>query len=517
MAESSEQAAPVETELKLQIRAEDVELLKQQPLLTGAPASHVEIDNIYFDTPDQLLRRHRLALRLRRIDGRWLQTLKSDSNGGGALSSRGEWETPAKPALNGGAARLDLVRLRGTPLPKLLAGRKPKPALRPVFHTRVQRTQWTVELNEAAVEVALDVGEIRNQTATEPISEVELELKRGGPAALLDAAQQLVNAESPTPMALFPLARSKAARGYQLGTRGDPLAVKASAKGFAGKLTRKTSTARALRAIVAHGLSVLTANAELLMCYSSAKCSAEYVHQARVSLRRMRSAIRLFDPDQRDVPQAWSDELHWLARALGAARDADVMANATLVRWSKAQANIQLAAVVVKAEQRRRQQRAKIRTALRSARYTSLILSGERWCLTPSPGDAELLSSIAAPKLQRAARKLFKAGRFFAALSPEDRHQVRILAKRLRYALDLFAVSLPKQSTTRIIDALADLQDVLGELNDDAVALATLPKLAKSARFRKAVRHWLVTTEADRLRDVERRLLALSQLPAPWK
>ena len=44
---------------------------------------------------------------------------------------------------------------------------------------------------------------------------------------------------------------------------------------------------------------------------------------------------------------------------------------------------------------------------------------------------------------------------FFAALTPERRHEVRILAKRLRYALDLFAVVLPKAEAARYIAALS--------------------------------------------------------------
>ena len=85
------------------------------------------------------------------------------------------------------------------------------------------------------------------------------------------------------------MARSKAERGYQLTAQRPATAVKASAKAFVENLTPKATTAGTLRRVVAHGLAVLTANIETLLRYDD----PEYVHQARVALRRVRSAIRL--------------------------------------------------------------------------------------------------------------------------------------------------------------------------------------------------------------------------------
>jgi CHAD domain-containing protein len=86
----------------------------------------------------------------------------------------------------------------------------------------------------------------------------------------------------------------------------------------------------------------------------------------------------------------------------------------------------------------------------------------------------------------------------------------------LRYALDLFAVALPKQATARYTDALAELQDMLGLLNDASVAAAVLPQLTKSARIKKSVQQWSASMEPARVRDIEARLLKLSRLETPW-
>jgi inorganic triphosphatase YgiF len=505
---------PTETELKLQLAPKHVGWFRRSPALSNAVCTEVDIDNVYFDTADRLLERHQMALRVRQIGRRWLQTLKAEGKGSGAVSRRGEWETPARVLR--GQGRLDLARLSDSPLPDLLARQKVNAALQPVFRTRVRRTQWIIERADATIEVALDIGEISAKGARaplrEPICEVELELKHGEPAALIDLALELIDVTDKRAPALTPVARSKAERGYQLTAQRPATAVKASAKAFVENVTRKATTAGALRKVVAHGLAVLTANIEVLLRYDD----PEYVHQSRVALRRVRSAIRLFDREHRDVPQSVTDELQWFARTLGEARDWDVLTDETLPALAEGVVAQAIKSLVAKANQRRRQARQRIRQAARSPRYAALVLRGERWCMTPASAAAELLADAAAPALQNASKKLFKVGRFFAALTPERRHEVRILAKRLRYALDLFSVALPKQATARYTDALSELQDVLGLLNDASVSVAVLPQLTKSTRIRKSAQQWLSSIEPERVRDAEVRLLQLSKLECPW-
>ena len=102
---------------------------------------------------------------------------------------------------------------------------------------------------------------------SEPICELELELKQargeGGAAALIDLALDLLDVGGKSPPALTPVARSKAERGYQLAAQRPAPAVKASAKAFVENITNRSTTASALRAVVAHGLAVLTANIDV--------------------------------------------------------------------------------------------------------------------------------------------------------------------------------------------------------------------------------------------------------------
>jgi CHAD domain-containing protein len=93
---------------------------------------------------------------------------------------------------------------------------------------------------------------------------------------------------------------------------------------------------------------------------------------------------------------------------------------------------------------------------------------------------------------------------------------VRILAKRLRYALDLFAVALPARATEAYGERLAALQDLLGALNDGEVARAAIATLGADAALKRAVGRQLALRERDLLREAEAALAALQAAPRPW-
>ena len=245
----------------------------------------------------------------------------------------------------------------------------------------------------------------------------------------------------------------------------------------------------------------------------------EYVHQARVALRRMRSALRLLDRKHKDFPEALADGLRWVGTALGAARDADVLAHRTLPALVAAVPTPQRAALstlVSRADLRRDATHATVVATLRRPRYAQLTLRLQAWTLSAPPAGRTLLQ-LAGKLLDKAHRRLFNEARFFAALPPERRHEVRILAKRLRYALDVFSVALPAKSTESYIDALSQLQDALGEMNDIAVAGEALPSLADEATLLETAKDWLDERKAELARNAEERLLALSELQVPWR
>jgi len=488
---------PREIELKLAVRARDLPALRRRLARLGA-GEQVEVDNVYFDTADRLLRAHRMGLPVRRIGGRWVQTLKTEARAG-ALASRGEWEVPAP------RGRLEPGRFADTPLAALLQAH-PGARLQPAFRTRFRRT--VRHAGGGAIEVALDEGEIAAGERRAPILELELELKSGGIDALYRLALDLAGKGSDA-LALLPAVDSKAARGYRLAAGEPATPLKANAAAVTSGLTPEATLAAALRDVVGRGTTLLLANA----AGAVEARDAEFVHQARVAIRRVRSAARLLG-EAAGWPATIDDELRWIARRLGAVRDWDVLQAQTLPALAAALPSARALAKPV--AQRRRRDDEALREALATPRYARLALRLLRWAGKPAE-DGPTLGAVAGKRLARLHRRLFEEAAFFVALPVERQHRVRIRAKRLRYALDLFGAALPAKSTRRYIDRLAGLQDELGSLNDAVVAAELMPGLARAAGADAgAALDWLEQQRVRYAIRAEAALAALARLPRPW-
>jgi triphosphatase len=111
---------------------------------------------------------------------------------------------------------------------------------------------------------------------------LELELRDGAPAALYGLALCL-NAATPLSIEL----ESKAARGYRLIACSAPAATKAASI----ELDRDVASREGLRLIVGEILSHLLSNKSAALTGD-----AVGVHQVRVAIRRLRTALRLFAP-----------------------------------------------------------------------------------------------------------------------------------------------------------------------------------------------------------------------------
>ena len=508
-------ATPHEIELKLFLPQDAHDQLPFVPLLRDAKARRVRLDATYFDTPDRLLQKHGMALRLRRAGRQWVQTLKAAHSARSGLSTRPEWESPAR--LVRGKPRIDLARLADTPLPALLARHRAQAKLEPLFRVRVQRTIWDIDFKHSRIEIAMDRGRIDAERAglrvSLPVAELELELKDGRTDHLVAAALRLVG-QGKSSLALVPMLRGKADRGYRLGNGTPVPPTKAAARGFVAALRINMSIGAALRAIVAHGLDVLLANTEALHDVHA----PEYVHQARVALRRVRSAVRLLDRRHEDFPEALALELRWAARLLGAARDWDVLLGETLPKLLNAaprQLGDEVKATLKRAKEERDAARADVLAALATARYARLALRLQAWVMT-SPPKGRTLQRLAPRALGKAHKRLFNDAQFFAALSPERRHRVRILAKRLRYALDVLSVGFPREATERYVTALAELQDVLGELNDLTVAESALAGIGSPSALHAFVDRNASNRSRELVTEAEQRLLRLREIERPW-
>jgi len=269
-----------EIELKLALPTSDpsnlANRLARTPLLARRKATRLHLHNVYYDTPEQKLRRERIALRLRRMGSdakpQWLQTLKMGGRGNSALSRRGEWETPVP------GAALALSVLEATPWSDIDPDGAVFRVLAPIFVTTFERTSWLVRRRDGSVvEVALDVGQIAVGDKIAPICELELELLAGAPAALFDIAQKIART-----IAVLPANMSKAERGYALAQDSLDKPLLAQPPTLTSGLPLLDAAGCVLREMFCQ----FTANLNALRTSDD----PEVVHQARVGWRRFKSA-----------------------------------------------------------------------------------------------------------------------------------------------------------------------------------------------------------------------------------
>ena len=168
------------------------------------------LTNIYYETPDNQLRRWDMGLRIRGIGEHYEMTLKVVGQTLGGLHQRPEYNVDlTKP-------ELDIARLPAEVWPEGCDITSLQQQLRPLFTTHFNRERWLVTYGASQIEVALDRGEVSAGELSEPLQEIELELKQGELADVLALAAELGKAEG-----LRLGSRSKAARGYWLA-QGKP-------------------------------------------------------------------------------------------------------------------------------------------------------------------------------------------------------------------------------------------------------------------------------------------------------
>ena len=216
---------------------------------------------------------------------------------------------------------------------------------------------------------------------------------------------------------------------------------------------------------------------------------ADGLHQMRVGLRRLRSALQLFK-DAFHLPDALAGELRWLLSVLGPARDWEVFCATTLPQVDACSAGqADLGFLQKEAATKARETRRAAMAAVQSPRYHSLRLALNLWLdnrawhdNSDAAGRAMPLAAFAADRLTHRHRSLVRSGSKLDVGDPDTHHRLRIAVKRARYTVEFFQPLFPARPIRRYLLTLNALQDQLGTLNDLAVACILLETLAKSRR-----------------------------------
>lgn len=469
----------------------------------------------YLDTDDRRLAQAGMAWRLRREGRRWIQTLKA---GGANALERFEHEVMRPDASH------DAAKHAGTPvgdrlITLLRRARTDGVELGVRFQTEVRRTARRIRTRGAVVEVAFDEGRLLSAGSTQRIREIEFELISGSTAAMLALAERWRKR-----FGLIYDPRSKAERGDRLA-EGSPFPPvrKASQPRYSDEAT----ATEAFGAVLDECLAQITRNAVGLIEGDPAQ-RVEHVHQLRVGIRRIRSALRSFEGWAPSAPPEIVEGLRSLFATLGLSRDSDVLDSGVVAELAKFGAPpLTLPAGAAGPDPVE---------AVRAAHTQRIFLAWIAWRadLAQAPGgavdavvpepqgeeadaaaetqpdepaesnanhpprdDAPTFHRNGERRLRRWHRRIVSDWNAFDGLDEAGLHALRKHIKRQRYAVEFFAPVLRRRKVERYLTALTAIQDRMGELNDLFVARDRYQSLVVSEPAAWFALGWLAARIAE--------------------
>jgi len=431
-----------------------------QTALTAVPLERRQYQTVYVDTPDLRLARWGCSLRHRGGEG-WTLKLPSGPRSlpqgdpdPGPMLVRGEYVFEGDVARPPAAALwIVAAYLRG-------AETKPVARLRTVRHpVRLDAADGT-----PVAEMVLDeVSVLEGGRLVERFREIEVEVSPSTSPETLEVILSELRSAGAVPT--DPVPKYSRALGTRAWLPPEVVVGDVGPLATAGQLVRHAVAASADRYLRQEPGVRLGEDPEA-------------VHQTRVATRRLRSDLRTFAPLLED---AWAgelvDKLRWLGGLLGGARDADVLQERLRKRAESLPeddrpAGMKLAAELIADQQ---QARTQLLAGLGEDRYLTVVQSLVDAARSPRllPESHQPADSVVPRLLRKPWRKLRKQVRALAdPPADEALHEVRIGAKRVRYAAEAVAPVLGRKAS-RFARAAAELQEVLGE-HHDAVVTAQL-------------------------------------------
>lgn len=464
----------MELELKLALPLLDLHLLEKHlgrvAVIGRRRPKRQQLYNTYYDTPAHTLQRNAVALRVRRLGNadapQWVQTLKMGAAGDSALSRRGEWEAPIS------TDGLDQTLLVDTPWAELDADGSLFQALHPVFTTSFERLSWIVALDTGRVEIALDRGNVLMAGHSAPLCELEIELLEGSTDAVFEVASQIGQHIS-----LMPLHMSKSERAYRLadGTLDAPARARPPA------LDERMELGAIALTVLRESFLQFTANLYTLRSSDA----PEVLHQARVGWRRFKSNLKLFRKliDESTLPSL--APLKPLLRRLTELRDLEVAATEVFPVYAdayqtgdaqRAQQWSHLGEALRRAIEEKREG---LRAILMDPAIGCTLVQMVRWLETGvfDTGwrpDEHKKRSVG----QWASRRMAHLAELLKSLPKKSRdllvqHRRRILAKRLRYGVEVLQPLLPRKHAERWLESAMRYQNRIGVERDLVQAIET--------------------------------------------
>ncbi|MGE0094676.1 MAG: CHAD domain-containing protein [Alphaproteobacteria bacterium] len=435
-----------ESVIRLRLSAEAARSLVRRPpirdWLAGRPRSR-RLAATYYDTEDETLRKGAIALSVKEGDRQRTQVAASN-----AVSVSNVLEVGAAP---------DLQRIRDADMRTRALRLVSDAALAPVFQADIRIRAYALTLEGIPVEMTLGVGQV---SASDNVDEfAEVAFRATDRMAAYRAAEGLA--------AVVPVSverRDLITRGYALAHGRRAQAALAQDVTLDGAWNAR----RGFAAVLRNCLDQFAAN-EIAF---TAGGGSEAIHQLRVAIRRMRAAFSAFSSAlPSDEVSDFRADLQWLQQIFGPLRDWDVFCNETLSAFRSALPHHDaLRELSSDARAARGQALIAAREALASVRHGLFQVRLERWLEKDDGVQGPRLGEFAAKALAKRDRKLHRAGKNLNGSTPERLHDIRIAAKKARYAAEFFRDLFGGKAARKYLRALRRIQDGLGAMNDANMA-----------------------------------------------
>jgi CHAD domain-containing protein len=241
----------------------------------------------------------------------------------------------------------------------------------------------------------------------------------------------------------------------------------------------------ASKKILLHLLDTLQANHQGTM----EDIDSEFLHDFRVACRRTRAALSqikaVFPPK---TTERFKREFAWLGGVTGPTRDLDVYL-LTFDDYKKRVPEHLREALVPLHEFLRKQQKLeqqKLAKALQTARYQRLITAWRQYLESPVPAHTSVANAtrpiiaVAGERTWKMYKRVINEGEAIHDDSPpDDVHELRKSCKKLRYLMEFFHNLYSADKISKLIKALKQLQNNLGDYNDLHVQIESLERFSK--------------------------------------
>jgi triphosphatase len=457
----------------------------------------------YFDTADGALAGHGATLRMRKEGRRWVQTAKAA--GDGALHRLEHDVAVQAPAIAGAVPAVDWRLHAGTPAGEVIAkafSAQPRDdaPLAVVYQTHVQRLKRVIRSGRSSVEVALDRGWIEANGERADICEIEFELKTGEAGDAIALARRWCAAHGGWLSTI-----SKAEQGQRLARRQGhgpakethDIAPDARGGGEFG------------RAVLHTCMEQILANASEVAAGST---DAEHVHQLRVGVRRLRTAMRELPGLMPQVDADWEASWGHLFHELGRHRDGGFVAQLQVRLEAAGGPSLQIAPDALGPS-------GPVAAVRLPAWQDALLAMLGRMHAPPGPASAgaKRVRTIVAKRLGKLFKSMLKEGRHFAQLPTQRQHRARKRLKRLRYLAEFSRHHFDKEEVRAFVEALKPAQDALGRYHDEALAWGCYADLAAREPSAWFGAGWLAARRPANAAACEKALRALADLRPFWK